>query len=108
MDAKKYASTVILAAKIYQDSYDTEAANASEAEDQKRQAEEKANGAEYTYGLVDFAKFYRKNLMQASLEACIETEAHNMGYPIYLSLMMTWNDILGWANEIYAGCSNDR
>lgn len=105
MDAKKYAETVILAAKIYSDSYDKEAANLAEVEDQKRQDDEKAAGADYTYGLVDFSKFYRKNLMQASLEACIESGLRNMGYPIYLALAMTWNDTLDWAKEIAAGCS---
>ena len=102
MSAKQYADIIILAAKIYQESYDKEAAADADAIDQKRQAEELANGAITTHGLVDFAKFYRKNLYQSCTEAAIKSEALEFGFPAYLALTYTWNDILDWAKEVTA------
>lgn len=107
MSAKKFAEIVLLAAKIYSDSYDKEAAVNADTADQKRQDEEKAAGATFTYCLVDFSKFYRKNLYQACSEAALQQEEsfHEFGFPAYLALFSTWNDILDWAKEIEAGNS---
>lgn len=100
MSAKQYADIILLAANIYQESYDKEAAADADAVDQKRQAEEKANGAIYTHGLVDFSKFYRKTLYQSCTEAAIKSDALEFGFPAYLALTTSWNDILDWTKEV--------
>lgn len=80
----KFASVILRAAEIREESFDHKAADKAEKESNH----------------VDFSKFYRKDLYEASEEASKEAGLNpEMAQPISLLLITAWNDILAWAKE---------
>ena len=74
--------TVLLAAKLREDSYDHKAANAAKDLD-----------------FVDYAKFYTLSLNDAAEKASEQIENNALAFPVYLLLSCCWNDILSWAES---------
>lgn len=86
MIMNKFASAIIMAAKIREDSYD-------------RKAADKASKGPRL--IVDYNKFYQKDLYEAAEEAVKKVGLNTeMVQPIYLLLSYTWNDALEWAESI--------
>lgn len=81
---EKLQKTILLAAKLREESYDKKTAN---------KALENAC-------LVDYNKFYRLSLYDA-----VDQAASTIGFgkkstmPVYLLLKCCWNDIIAWAEE---------
>lgn len=83
-ETQKLCDVLRRAAIIREESYDHEAAN---------EAEKKS-------AYVDFSRYYRKDLKEASYEAVVEARLDpNIWYLVYIALETGWNDILAWAES---------
>lgn len=74
------------AAEIRESSYDNQAANI---------AEKKGT-------VVDFSKFYQKDIKEASYEACVNNKLDpHLYFLLYLLLDSYWNDVSCWSKDMY-------
>lgn len=86
IETKKFATAVLAAMRIREESYDHKAANAV--------LDEKVN-------FTNFEKFYKKGYYKATKEAVNNNKLDvEMILPIYLLINYNWNDIRGWAQKI--------
>jgi hypothetical protein len=86
MSAQLLATLVLNTAKIREDSYDHEAAQASTDAS--------------TSGLVDYAKFYKLGLDESATMAANLLQCPDLKQPAFLLLYSNWNDALEWAESI--------
>ena len=91
--SKIFAQALLLASQLRENSYDKEASDkASQAHQEKKKTSK--------FLLVNYKQFYRLSLIDAAEQACQQIEgAKGLGVPVYLMLMQTWNDAIGWAEE---------
>jgi len=82
---RQLADAIVLAAKIREESYDREA----------------ADRAFHNCEFVDYSKFYKETIWQASFKSTKACNLDNIATePIYLLLKYAWNDILDWADKV--------
>ena len=98
----KMARATINAAALQQGSYDVIASDEATAKDDLARAEWAASnpGKLYPGYGVDFKKFYKLSLEEASEMACAQFNCEGCARLIYLALDGWWNDTLDWANRI--------
>ena len=82
--AKTLAIACATAEKIYEDSYDLDAALAID-------------------GPTDYARFYRKTVEQAAYEGAVQAGCPELWYPVYLLTKGYWNDAQSWAQAVVEG-----
>ena len=89
------------AIEIREGSYDNKAADEATVKNDEARAEfDKNNPHKIYYGGVDYSKFYKLNLEEASEEAAKEIGCIGVGRLIYLALDGWWNDTMYWAHHI--------
>lgn len=104
--SKSFAQLVDKTAALFSSSYDKVAADeASKEDDLKRaahQEQQKASPAKLKFvpSYIRFEDFQRKSLQECATEVCAEANVPEMATPVYLILQYTWNDILGWTDEV--------
>ena len=87
METKKFATAVLAAMRIREESYDHKAANA--VLDEKR-------------NFTNFEKFYKKSYYKATKEAVNNIKLNSeMIQPIYLLIKYNWNEIGDWAQKSF-------